>query len=129
MHYSQVLDLGDLVPWMLAIGPDGALYVTVDIQYEAQSSYGNPAEYGSTGSILRVELLPDGEVCHRAVNGYASIQSGWLTMLQRLLRQKLGTIAPPRARVAVVMHRHHGFRHNICGSGCGRAEAAVRAVL
>lgn len=58
--FVQVLDFGDLVPWMLAIGPDGALYVTVDNQYHAES-YGTPDEYNETSSVLRVELLPDGE--------------------------------------------------------------------
>lgn len=57
----QNFELGTLVPWMLAVGPDGALYVSVDQQYEAASSYGNPSEYDETGAVLRIELLADGE--------------------------------------------------------------------
>ncbi len=57
----QVFPLETLVPWMLAVGPDGALYVSVDQQYEAASSYGNPQEYNVTGAVIRIELLADGE--------------------------------------------------------------------
>jgi hypothetical protein len=61
LRHLQVFWLLDLVPWMLVFGPDGALYVSVDKQYEAATSYGNPAEYDSTGCVLRVNVLPDGK--------------------------------------------------------------------
>lgn len=63
---QQVFSLVTLVPWMLAIGPDGALYVSVDQQYEAASSYGNPQEYDVTGAVFRIELLADGTMAYAA---------------------------------------------------------------
>jgi hypothetical protein len=57
---AQELPLSGLVPWMLTFGPDGALYVSTDDQYDTESTYGDPAEYLTTGSVLRVDVLPNG---------------------------------------------------------------------
>jgi len=56
-----VLALGELVPWQLTQGPDGALYVATDRPYPLAKSYGNPAEFNVTGSVLIIEMAPDGE--------------------------------------------------------------------
>jgi hypothetical protein len=50
-----------MVPWMLAFGSDGDLYVSCDDHYDTATTYGDPADYDMTGLIIRIFIGQDGE--------------------------------------------------------------------